>query len=266
MDDYYSDTPAELIHCDNCGEDYAATYKACPFCHTAPGGRKTGARSSSRSKPRTNTRGGGYGGARSPLSIIGIILSVILLIAALIIIVSLAKSALSNRTQPPQAAPSASTAQKDTEGSESASGSAAASTSGSSAASASGSAGTAAPVLPSSGDTSATGSQSVPSAPTTPLSITLDTPYESNVSDQTLVYGETLQMTAVMSPADSEGQIIWSSSDGAVATVDQTGLITYVAKGTCTITASCGDVSAECIIRCRAADSDQVRADLGEED
>ena len=22
----------ELIHCDNCGEDYAATYRRCPFC------------------------------------------------------------------------------------------------------------------------------------------------------------------------------------------------------------------------------------------
>lgn len=260
MDDYYSDTQPELIHCDHCGEDYAATYKVCPFCHTAPGAKKSGSRSPSRTKHRTNTRGGGYGGARSPLSIIGIALSVILLIAAVIIVISLAKSALSNRQQP-QAAPPTSTAQKDSEGSGSAAASSDASASGSS---------DTAPVLPAqpegSADPSGDAAQSTPSAPTTPLGITLDTPYESGVSDQTLVYGETLQMTAVLTPADSEGQIVWSSSDGAVATVDQTGLVTYVAKGTCTITATCGDVSAECIIRCRAADSDQVRADLGEDD
>lgn len=29
----------ELIHCDNCGEDYAATYRRCPFCDAKPGQR-----------------------------------------------------------------------------------------------------------------------------------------------------------------------------------------------------------------------------------
>ena len=32
MDDYYSDSQPALIHCKFCGEDYAATYKYCPFC------------------------------------------------------------------------------------------------------------------------------------------------------------------------------------------------------------------------------------------
>lgn len=27
----------ELIHCDNCGEDYAAAYRRCPFCNAKPG-------------------------------------------------------------------------------------------------------------------------------------------------------------------------------------------------------------------------------------
>ena len=29
----------ELVHCDNCGEDYAATYRRCPFCGAKPGQR-----------------------------------------------------------------------------------------------------------------------------------------------------------------------------------------------------------------------------------
>lgn len=32
--------PTELIHCDNCGEDYAAAYRRCPFCN-AKQGRKS---------------------------------------------------------------------------------------------------------------------------------------------------------------------------------------------------------------------------------
>ena len=93
MDDYYSDNQPRLIHCKFCGEDYAATYKACPFCHTAPNGKNVGSRSGRNSRAgnrvRTNTRGGGYGGARSPLSIIGIILSIVLLVAAVVIVVVL---------------------------------------------------------------------------------------------------------------------------------------------------------------------------------
>ena len=104
MDDYYSDNQPRLIHCKFCGEDYAATYKACPFCHTAPNGKKVGSRSGRNSRAgnrvRTNTRGGGYGGARSPLSIIGIILSIVLLVAAVVIVVVLVRSVLSGNDTP----------------------------------------------------------------------------------------------------------------------------------------------------------------------
>ena len=27
---------SELIHCENCDEDYSATYKRCPFCGGPP--------------------------------------------------------------------------------------------------------------------------------------------------------------------------------------------------------------------------------------
>ena len=29
-------TRNQMIHCDICGEDYAATYKRCPFCDGRP--------------------------------------------------------------------------------------------------------------------------------------------------------------------------------------------------------------------------------------
>src|SRR5690242_18928882 len=50
---------------------------------------------------------------------------------------------------------------------------------------------------------------------------------------------------------DQNGQpmsatFVWESSNNAIATVDQTGLATGVALGTCTITASVGAIQATC--------------------
>ena len=43
--------------------------------------------------------------------------------------------------------------------------------------------------------------------------------------------------------------VTWRSSDSAVATVDETGLVTGVSSGQCTITAECGGVTASCLVR-----------------
>lgn len=58
--------------------------------------------------------------------------------------------------------------------------------------------------------------------------------------------GETVQIKAE-TKADS---LSWTSSDESVATVDATGLVTAVAPGTATITATAGDVTATCTITC----------------
>lgn len=214
MDDYYSDNQPELIHCDNCGEDYAATYRACPFCHTAPNGKKVGGRSRSSSRAgnrvRTNTRGGGYGGARSPLSIVGIVLSIILAVAAIVIVVVLVKSVLSGRsnTPPPTSDQSGITSQEQNE-----------------------------PENP---------GEDTP-AVIAPDSLTLDQ------TEVTLNAGETATLAAAIAPEGWIGQVIWSSSDAAVATVDQSGVVTYVGAGTCTITASAGGVNADCTVHCADA-------------
>ena len=58
-----------------------------------------------------------------------------------------------------------------------------------------------------------------------------------------LAVGETLQLAAVVLPEDTTDQIVvWTSSDDAIAVVDETGLVTGVAAGNVTITAACGAV------------------------
>lgn len=59
--------------------------------------------------------------------------------------------------------------------------------------------------------------------------------------------GETVQLTAEVKKADS---IVWTSSDEAVATVDANGVVTAVAPGSATITATAGEVSAACTVTC----------------
>ena len=50
--------------------------------------------------------------------------------------------------------------------------------------------------------------------------------------------GTTAQLSATISPEDAIATITWTSSDESIATVDQNGLVTAVASGTCTITAT----------------------------
>lgn len=59
--------------------------------------------------------------------------------------------------------------------------------------------------------------------------------------------GETLQLTALPLPQDAtQFSVAWSSEDPAVATVSEDGTVTGVAPGTVLITASSGDISAQC--------------------
>lgn len=53
--------------------------------------------------------------------------------------------------------------------------------------------------------------------------------------EDTVAVGGTISLTATTTPADAS--VIWSSSDGAVATINGAGVVTGVAAGTATITA-----------------------------
>ncbi len=58
----------------------------------------------------------------------------------------------------------------------------------------------------------------------------------------TLYKGESKRINAAVTPTNaSEKTVIWASDDEAVATVDETGLVTVVGKGTATITATSKD-------------------------
>lgn len=70
-----------------------------------------------------------------------------------------------------------------------------------------------------------------------PTDFTLSTP-KSFVS-----VGEAMQLSATMSPDGSYGSVAWSSSDTSKATIDASGVVTGVAEGPVTITATLGEVT-----------------------
>ena len=61
----------------------------------------------------------------------------------------------------------------------------------------------------------------------------------------TIVKGATDKLTATLVPADANGTITWSTSDSSVATVSSDGTVTAVKNGKATVTAKCGDLSAQ---------------------
>lgn len=83
--------------------------------------------------------------------------------------------------------------------------------------------------------------------------------------------GTTMTLVPTFSPEGATGTVTWSSSDEAVATVDGQGMVTAVAPGTATITATLENgQSAQCTVNCTwdpeaaAAEAAQAAAD-GEE-
>ena len=63
--------------------------------------------------------------------------------------------------------------------------------------------------------------------------------------------GTTRQLAALADPMDSGEELIWSSSDPAIVTVDETGLVTGVAYGsaTVTVTGKYSGLSASCTVK-----------------
>ena len=72
-------------------------------------------------------------------------------------------------------------------------------------------------------------------------------------TEVTVKVGETVALTATVEPSDAADNTVvwtvdWTSSDETVATVDAEGVVTAVAEGTATVTATCGAVSATCTV------------------
>lgn len=65
----------------------------------------------------------------------------------------------------------------------------------------------------------------------------------------TLTEGETLALTATVAPDDATDKtVVWSTSNAEVATVDENGVVTAVAEGTATITATASGKEATCVV------------------
>lgn len=67
-----------------------------------------------------------------------------------------------------------------------------------------------------------------------------------------LVEGDELRMEVTLDDMPEDAVVVWSSSDALVATVSETGLVTAVAVGKATITATCNGLTAECLVTVNA--------------
>ena len=71
--------------------------------------------------------------------------------------------------------------------------------------------------------------------------VTVSVPVESvsvNPATAELIVGKTLTLEAKVLPKEANQGVVWSSTDDKVATVDESGIVTAMAKGTATITAT----------------------------
>lgn len=68
-------------------------------------------------------------------------------------------------------------------------------------------------------------------------------------TELTLEIGESATVVATVTPGNATDKTVtWASSDDAVATVDQSGVVTAVAAGQAVLTATAGDKSATCTV------------------
>ncbi len=79
--------------------------------------------------------------------------------------------------------------------------------------------------------------------PTVPGNVSGVTLNQFNVS---LLPGETVQLTATVTPADATDAVVWQSDNKAVATVSAAGLVEALIPGRATVTVTCGGFSASC--------------------
>ena len=82
-------------------------------------------------------------------------------------------------------------------------------------------------------------------------------------TELSLTEGASATLTATVEPENATDKaIVWTSSDNAVATVEN-GVVTAVKAGTATITAACGSAKAECTVTVSAAPAGPISVKVG---
>ena len=232
VDDRTSERRTGMIHCERCGEDYSATYKRCPFCEEETEYvRRTPSRSggshSGRGGKRVASSGGRGSGSRGGgdwdfnlFRIIGIVVPLCFIAAALYIIITVLGPMISAGRETP-----------DTSGSPS-------------------------PGVTTPAETVSPSPESSPSTDPEPVAPTV-TGITLDQSDFTLEPGASYRINASVTPADAGAQVVWSVDNTSALTVGQDGTVTNVYTGTgrvtVTVTATAGDVTAACTVRCKGS-------------
>jgi Big-like domain-containing protein/calcineurin-like phosphoesterase family protein len=80
----------------------------------------------------------------------------------------------------------------------------------------------------------------------------------------TIAVGQTIQLTATPSPTGAASSFTWASTNAAVATVSASGLVSAVAQGTASITATSGSVTGSSAITVTTVSADPVLVGAGD--
>lgn len=224
-----------MIRCEYCGEDYASSYKHCPFCDEMDEDYEDGEERPQGGKRLAGGQGGGYGygGGPSPLKIIATVVSLALIIAAVIIVISIIKPLVDRgKTGLPEETPPAGVQATETPGVD----------------------GALDPEGTLNPDPTPDASAPDPDSsaePTIPPGQTA-TGFTLSKSDFTLnnQWPDPITLTVTFIPAGSTGTITWTSSNPDVATVDENGKVSHGTKtGSATITATmAGGITQTCTV------------------
>ena len=69
-----------------------------------------------------------------------------------------------------------------------------------------------------------------------------------NKTDLILLVGQEERLIATLTPDNATTEIVWNDDNNTVISVDQNGIVKAIAVGTANITATCGEVSANCTV------------------
>lgn len=69
-----------------------------------------------------------------------------------------------------------------------------------------------------------------------------------NANKTTFKIGESVKLTTTITPTEANDSVIWTSSDEEVATISQSGVISFLKAGNVTITARCSNYEAQALI------------------